>query len=84
MNMFHGASLKLRIDRAVLAYERQNTEDGGSIDGTSKNKSKSKSKWEMQAKDIDELLNKEAYYVFRDENDTEVQQFIETDIDQLL
>ena len=38
----------------------------------------------MQAKDIDELLKKVSYYVFRDDNDKETKQFMETDIDQLL
>ena len=38
----------------------------------------------MQAKEIDEILKKGAYDVFRDDNDIEAQQFMETDIDQLL
>ena len=38
----------------------------------------------MQAKEIDELLKKGAYDVFWDDDDTEVQQFMKTDIDQLL
>ena len=83
-HMFHSARLKLGIDRAVLANQRQNTEADGSIDGTSKKISKSKiEKW-MQAKEIDELLKKGAYDVFQDDDDTEVQQLMGTGIDQLL
>ena len=84
IHMFHSASLKLGLDRTVLASQRQNTEYDGSIDGTFKNKSKSKSEIEMQAKEIDELLKKGAYDMFQDDDDTEDQQFMETDIDQLL
>ena len=38
----------------------------------------------MQAKGIDELLKKGAYVVFWNNNDTEAQQFMETDIEQLV
>ena len=77
--MFHSASLKLGLDRAVLAHQRQQgTEDG------QEPKSKSKSDREVQAKEIDELLKKGAYDVFRDDDDAEAQKFMETDIDQLL
>ena len=43
IHMFHSASLKLGLDRAVLAHQRENIEYDGSIDGTSKKKYKSKS-----------------------------------------
>ena len=82
--MFLNASLNLVLDHAVLAHQRQNTEDDVSIDGTSKNKYKSKIEREMQAKKIDELLKKGSNDVFQYEDDTEAQQFMETDIDQLL
>jgi hypothetical protein len=79
MHMFHSASLKLGLDRAVLAHQRQQeTDDGQEV------KSKSKSEREMQAKEIDQLLKKGAYDVFRDEDDAEAKQFLESDIDQLL
>ena len=68
----------------MLAYQRQNTEDDVSIDGTSNKKSKSNIKREMKSKEIDELLRKGACNVFCDDNDTEVQQLMETGIDQLL
>ena len=80
MHMFHSASMKLGLDRAVLAHQRQQDED---VQDASK-KCKSKSEKEIQAKEIDELLKKGAYDVFRDDDDTEAQKFMETDIDQLL
>ncbi|KAL7473004.1 hypothetical protein ACHAXS_013390 [Conticribra weissflogii] len=79
MHMFHSASLKLGLDRAVLAAQRQNA---NSEEGSSKRKSKAER--EEQAKEIDELLKKGAYDVFRDDDDKEAQKFMETDIDQLL
>ena len=84
MHMFHSASLKLRLERAVLAHHCKIIEDDGSIDGNPNKKYKSKRKIEMQAKEIDELLNKGDYDVFQDEDDTEAEQLMETDIDHLL
>ena len=75
MHMFHSASMKLGLDRAVLAHQRQS--DG------SETKS-SKSEKEVHAKEIDQLLKKGAYDVFRDANDEEAKKFMETDIDDLL
>lgn len=77
--MFHAASMKLGLDRAVLAHQRQQE-----TDDSQESKSKSKSEREVQAKEIDELLKKGAYDVFRDDDDTEAKQFLESDIDQLL
>ena len=76
MNIFHSDILKRGLDRAVLAHHRQNIEYDGSIDGSSKKKYKSKSKIEMQAKEIGELLKKWAYDVFWYDNDTEAKQFM--------
>ena len=78
MHMFHSASLKLGLERAVLS---QNREQGDDNDDS---KSKKKSDREAQAKEIDELLKKGAYDVFRDDDDAEAEKFMETDIDQLL
>jgi chromodomain-helicase-DNA-binding protein 7 len=78
MHMFHTASMKLGLDRAVLAHQRQQGEDDSDSKGTKK------SDREVQAKEIDELLKKGAYDVFRDDDDKEAQKFMETDIDQLL
>lgn len=77
--MFHSASLKLGLERAVLSQNREQTDE--SDDGTKPTK---KSEREAQAKEIDELLKKGAYDVFRDEDDKEAEKFMETDIDQLL
>lgn len=79
MHMFHAASMKLGLDRAVLAHQRQQE-----TDDSQDTKSKSKSEREVQAKEIDKLLKKGAYDVFRDDDDTEAKQFLESDIDQLL
>lgn len=87
MHMFHSASMKLGLDRAVLAHQRQHEGDndaGGDDSNGAGGKSKTKSEKELQAKEIDELLKKGAYDVFRDEDDSEAKQFMETDIDQLL
>lgn len=79
MHMFHSASMKLGLDRAVLAHQRQ--QGTGSGDDS---KPKSISDRKVQAQEIDQLLKKGAYDVFRDDDDTEAKQFMETDIDQLL
>lgn len=79
MHMFHSASLKLGLDRAVLAHQRQNAD---SLENS--NKRKSKAEKEEQAKEIDSLLKKGAYDVFNEDDDKEAEQFMETDIDQLL
>jgi len=79
MHMFHSASLKLGLDRAVLAHQRQNT---NSDEVSSKRKSKAER--EEQAKEIDNLLKRGAYDVFNDDDDTEAHKFMDTDIDQLL
>lgn len=79
MHMFHSASLKLGLDRAVLAHQRQST----NVDELP-SKRKSKAEREEQAKEIDNLLKKGAYDVFNDDDDTEAQKFMDTDIDQLL
>lgn len=78
MHMFHSASMKLGLERAVLSQQRDQGEEGE--DG----KSKTKSNKEAQAKEIDSLLKKGAYDVFRDDDDDEAKKFMETDIDQLL
>ena len=79
MHMFHSASLKLGLERAVLSQNRDATDE--SDENTKSNR---RSEKEAQAKEIDELLKKGAYDVFRDEDDAEGEKFMETDIDQLL
>ncbi len=77
MHMFHSASMKLGLDRAVLAHQRQ--QDDNEEKASSKKLSK-----ESQAKEIDELLKKGAYDVFRDDDDSDAKTFFDTDIDQIL
>lgn len=82
MHMFHSASLKLGLERAVLS---QNRDAGDNVDDrTASGVAKKKSEREAHAKEIDSLLKKGAYDVFRDEDDKEAEKFMETDIDQLL
>jgi chromodomain-helicase-DNA-binding protein 7 len=71
MEMFHQASMKLGLDRAVLAHARQ------------EKSSDKEGKYKLSAKEIDELLKKGAYDVFR-EDDTEQNEFVEADIDAIL
>merc|ERR1711982_313932 len=80
MHMFHTASMKLGLDRAVLASQRNEEEN----DSKSNNKQKQKQKNDLQAKEIDPMLKKGAYDVFRDDDGNEGKEFMETDIDQLL
>ncbi|CAJ1952232.1 unnamed protein product [Cylindrotheca closterium] len=82
MHMFHSASMKLGLERAVLSQQRDQGE--GEQDEGGQPKSTAKSDREAQAKEIDSLLKKGAYDVFKDDNDEEAKQFMETDIDQLL
>jgi SNF2 family DNA or RNA helicase len=87
MHMFHSASMKLGLDRAMLAQQRQTEqadEASGDVDSSKNNKSNRAMEREKQAKEIDELLKKGAYDVFRDDDDKEAKEFMETDIDALL
>ncbi|KAL3661408.1 hypothetical protein V7S43_013611 [Phytophthora oleae] len=76
MHMFHKASLKLGLDKAVLTHmRRENEEEGG--------KKRNKTSKAEESKEIDELLKRGAYDVFRDD-DTAGEQFCALDIDQIL
>ncbi|KAG7391902.1 choline dehydrogenase 7 [Phytophthora pseudosyringae] len=76
MHMFHKASLKLGLDKAVLTHmRRENEEEGG--------KKRDKSSKAQESKEIDELLKRGAYDVFRDD-DSAGEQFCALDIDQIL
>lgn len=78
MHMFHQASLKLGLDKAVLAHARNEQEAGDESSTASES-----SKLDLQAKEIDELLKRGAYDMFRDD-DTEQTEFVEADIDAIL
>lgn len=73
MHMFHKASLKLGLDRAVLAQSRIEQED----------ESGSGVKNNLSVQEIDELLKRGAYDVFR-EDDSEQREFADEDIDAIL
>ncbi|CAI5729820.1 unnamed protein product [Hyaloperonospora brassicae] len=76
MHMFHKASLKLGLDKAVLTHmRRENMEEGG--------KKRSKGAKAQESKEIDDLLKRGAYDVFRDD-DTAGEQFCALGIDQIL
>ncbi|GMF65012.1 unnamed protein product [Phytophthora lilii] len=76
MHMFHKASLKLGLDKAVLTHmRRENEEEGG--------KKRNQSAKAQETKEIDELLKRGAYDVFRDD-DSAGEQFCALDIDQIL
>jgi chromodomain-helicase-DNA-binding protein 6 len=85
MHMFHQASLKLGLDRAVLAYARneQDEEAEAKLQKDNMNAMSNKDKLSMSSKEIDELLKRGAYDVFR-EDDSEQIEFLEADIDTLL
>jgi chromodomain-helicase-DNA-binding protein 7 len=78
MHMFHQASLKLGLDRAVLAHARNDQKEE-----VGRKSSKDSSKPNFNSKEIDELLKRGAYDVFR-EDDSEQVDFIESDIDSIL
>eukprot|EP00597_Dinobryon_sp_UTEXLB2267_P004843 CAMPEP_0170077316 /NCGR_PEP_ID=MMETSP0019_2-20121128/14156_1 /TAXON_ID=98059 /ORGANISM="Dinobryon sp., Strain UTEXLB2267" /LENGTH=1791 /DNA_ID=CAMNT_0010289569 /DNA_START=144 /DNA_END=5519 /DNA_ORIENTATION=- len=79
MEMFHQASMKLGLDRAVLAHARNEEAGGdGEICGVG-----GATKAQLSAIEIDVLLKRGAYDVFR-EDDTEQKEFVEADIDSIL
>ena len=65
MHMFHSASLKLGLERALMSRNQDGDHDGD------KTKMSKKGEQEAKAKEIDELLKKGAYDVFKDEDDAE-------------
>lgn len=79
MEMFHQASMKLGLDRAVLAHARS---EQGETNPHKKDHSK-KDPEKLSAKEIDELLKRGAYDVFR-EDDNEQMEFVEADIESIL
>lgn len=73
MEMFHQASMKLGLDRAVLAHARS---EGKELEGQNIDT-------KLNLKEIDALLKRGAYDVFR-EDDSEQKEFVEADIDSIL
>ncbi len=84
--MFHKASLKLGLDRAVLAHAKAHGEDEIGGDGGQCNLAKPNSnKFELNPEDIDHLLKRGAYDVFRTNPEEEVvNEMTEADLDEIL
>ncbi|CAM9981469.1 unnamed protein product, partial [Choristocarpus tenellus] len=91
MHMFHQASLKLGLDKAVLAHARNEAEAGGDEEGDTGVSGKSRAmistrgngKFDLAAEEIDHLLKRGAYDVFR-EDDEEGKDFVEASIDDIM
>jgi hypothetical protein len=85
MEMFHQASMKLGLDRAVLAHARieQDEENQNNAKGKGGGGVSSTDPGKLNVKEIDELLKRGAYHVFR-EDDTEQNEFVEADIDAIM
>ena len=85
MHMFHRASLKLGLDRAVLAHTRNASQDG--VEAVESDfqggRGSNADRLVLQAKEIDELLKRGAYDIFRND-DTEQTDFQEADIDSIM
>jgi len=84
MEMFRTASKKLGLDRAVLAHARADEgpymeEDAADAKGLTKGQAK----LDLDVSEIDQLLKRGAYDVFR-EDDAEAESFAQADIDQIL
>jgi len=93
VEMFHAASMKLGLDRAVLAHQRAEGEmEAGAASaaagvGMSKSESSllkpTKAQLGLSHTEVEHLLKRGAYDVFRGD-DKEGQEFQEADIDQIL
>jgi superfamily II DNA/RNA helicase len=91
MEMFHAASMKLGLDRAVLAHQRAEGDAtaAAAAAGAAGDKSggallkPTKQNLEFSHTEVEQLLKRGAYDVFRGD-DTEGQEFQEADIDQIL
>jgi superfamily II DNA or RNA helicase len=77
MHMFHQASLKLGLDKAMLIQAKG--DDGELQNGGSTGSGRP----EFSTEEIDHLLKKGAYDVFR-EDDEEAKDFVESDIDAIM
>ncbi|CAN0150637.1 unnamed protein product [Ascophyllum nodosum] len=97
MHMFHQASLKLGLDKAVLAHARneaQQDADNAVLEGEDKKDGTGQSasgmisargmgKPDLASEEIDHLLKRGAYDVFR-EDDEEGKDFVEANIDDIM
>ncbi|CAN0217051.1 unnamed protein product, partial [Scytosiphon promiscuus] len=94
MHMFHQASLKLGLDKAVLAHARSEAQQGAedaaaeegaapANSGTGMISTRGTGKLDLAAEEIDHLLKRGAYDVFH-EDDTEGKDFVEASIDDIM
>lgn len=86
MNMFHAASLKLGLDRAVLAHARAQGEDDGGGEGEDAGYGRGNRQLKglpISNKEVEHLLKRGAYDVFRGDN-KEAEEFADADIDSIL
>ncbi|CAN0415553.1 unnamed protein product, partial [Ectocarpus sp. 12 AP-2014] len=91
MHMFHQASLKLGLDKAVLAHARSEAQQGvdeapegaPANSGTGMISTRGTGKLDLAAEEIDHLLKRGAYDVFH-EDDTEGKDFVEASIDDIM
>ncbi|CAM9966588.1 unnamed protein product, partial [Laminaria digitata] len=92
MHMFHQASLKLGLDKAVLAHARSEAQQGaeeaaeaarGAKGGGGMISTRGTGKLDLAAEEIDHLLKRGAYDVFRDD-DKEGKDFVEASIDDIM
>ena len=90
MHMFHSASMKLGLDRAMLSHARAQAEGSGGSGAMSKGTEQllaagtGRAGGALKAQEIDELLKRGAYDVFREEDEGETRAFEEADIDAIL
>jgi len=78
VEMFRRASLKLGLDRAVLADANANSSKKRSDDKDASSLSA------LSAKEVDNLLKRGAYSIFSEKDDSESRQFCENDIDKIM
>lgn len=82
MHMFHQASMKLGLDKALLKGQEDHEQVRGK-EGSEPPSAQDSYKNDLKADEIDHLLKKGAYDVFRDD-DQESKDFVELDIDAIM
>eukprot|EP00750_Incisomonas_marina_P003822 INCI13415.6.p1 GENE.INCI13415.6~~INCI13415.6.p1 ORF type:complete len:2381 (+),score=532.45 INCI13415.6:269-7411(+) len=83
MEMFHQASLKLGLDKAVLSVDKAQQNSDTST-GKKRKLGGSKTKGGIDIDEVDGLLKRGAYDVFNEQDDAESQEFFGDDIDRIL
>lgn len=83
IQMFHAASLKLGLDRAVLAHARAAGDEEGDEETNYTKANRQAKGLPISMKEVEHLLKRGAYDVFR-EDDRDAQEFQQADIDSIL